>query len=240
MIYLSFQSSSKGRNISLSRPRSLPSTPFPSYCLLLLAKTLYNLSRPSRNLAYRLMVGPDSSCSCRLARAVDITAQLLVRVGLERIWWLASSRFWLQVRVLSSKGLRASLWCTDNSRKNLWLVWLARLVSGLVRPSTYEGATTPIPSTSTSSLDPALEWSQFFPSSNFLLRFCGYTFGCVRSNWIIQHYVVWTADGFVKWAVSTLINIVTCASVKGSLSPQNIATGEFMLSRTYSDGSGWL
>jgi hypothetical protein len=28
--------------------------------------------------------------------------------------------------------------------------------------------------------------------------------------------------------------------VKGSLSPQNIATGELMLSSTYSEGSEWL
>jgi hypothetical protein len=46
----------------------------------------------------------------------------------------------------------------------------------------------------------------------------------------IPYCVAWTADCIVK--LSTLINKVTCASVKGSLSPQNIATGELMLSST--------
>ena len=41
-------------------------------------------------------------------------SSLLMRVGLERLRWLTTTRFWLPVRVLSSKGLRASR-CTDNS-----------------------------------------------------------------------------------------------------------------------------
>jgi len=54
----------------------------------------------------------------------------------------------------------------------------------------------------------------------------------------IPYCIAWIADCIVK--LSALINKVTCASVKGSLSPQNIATGELMLSSTYSEGSEWL
>ena len=54
----------------------------------------------------------------------------------------------------------------------------------------------------------------------------------------IPYCIAWTADCIVK--LSTLINKLTCASVKGSLSPQNIATGELMLSSAYSEGSEWL
>ena len=54
----------------------------------------------------------------------------------------------------------------------------------------------------------------------------------------IPYCIAWTAACIVR--LSTLINKVTCASVNGSLSPQNIATGELMLSSTYSEGSEWL
>jgi len=62
----------------------------------------------------------------------------------------------------------------------------------------------------------------------------------IQSNIIfaIPYCIAGTADCIVK--LSTLVSKVTCASVNGSLSPQKIATGELMLSSTYSEGSEWL
>ena len=62
-------------------------------------------------------------------------------LGLERIGWLATTRFWLPVRVLLSSRLRASLWCTNSSRSRTspWLVWVVRLVPGSwARPHSNE------------------------------------------------------------------------------------------------------
>ena len=84
------------------------------------------------------------------SRGISVTREAWTR---EEIRCPATTKFWLPVRVLSPKGSRESLWCTDNSRSPMspCLVWLVWLLWGLVGPSTYERATT----ASTSSLDRA-------------------------------------------------------------------------------------